>query len=88
VSAAKRLEAKRHCIWVILGAAAHHPFERKVLGCSRRSPSHAAAAGGLVLGDQHHAIDILTGCCSGNEVGVDATPEHAAPLTSSAPPSP
>jgi hypothetical protein len=69
MSAAKRLETKRRCIWVILGASAHYPFDRKVLGCSRRPPAHAAAAGGLVLGDQHHAIDILARCGSGNSVG-------------------
>ena len=32
MSAAKRLEAKRRWIWVILGASAHHPFDGKSLG--------------------------------------------------------
>ncbi|MGO9151952.1 hypothetical protein [Mycobacterium sp.] len=54
---AKRLEGKQRCICVILGASAHHPYDRKILRCIRRPPFHAAAVGGLVLGDEHHAID-------------------------------
>jgi hypothetical protein len=34
---------------------------------------YAAAPGGRVLGDEHHAIDILTDRGSGNEIGVGRT---------------